>query len=69
MNWHGPLPLDVGDYVDGVKQVAEEIMQLLNNKKELLMLGRLWGMGGLDSRLWQGNYVTSCVKGLIQLVC
>ena len=40
-----PLPLAVDDYVVGVKQVAEEIIETLE-KKEVLMLG-LWGMGGI----------------------
>ena len=40
-----PLPLVVSDYVVGVKQVAKEIIQTLE-EKEVLMLG-LWGMGGI----------------------
>ena len=41
-----PLLLAVGEYVVGVKQVAEEIMETLEKKKEVLMLG-FWGMGGI----------------------
>ncbi|KAG0612323.1 hypothetical protein M758_6G018800 [Ceratodon purpureus] len=41
-----PLPLDVGEYVVGVEQVAVEIMEKLDKKKHVLMLG-LWGMGGI----------------------
>ena len=41
-----PLPLDVGDHVIGVMQVAEDIIGKLDEKKKVLMLG-LWGMGGI----------------------
>ena len=40
------LPLAVGEHVVGVNQVAQEIIQKLDNKKEVLLLG-LWGMGGI----------------------
>ncbi|KAG0584173.1 hypothetical protein KC19_3G190400 [Ceratodon purpureus] len=40
------LPLDVGDYVVGVKEVAEGIIRTLEDKKNILILG-LWGMGGI----------------------
>ena len=40
-----PLPLDVGDHVIGVKQVAEDIIEKLDGKK-VVMVG-LWGMGGI----------------------
>lgn len=40
-----PLPLDVGQYVFGVEQVVNEIIQTIDQKK-VLMLG-LWGMGGI----------------------
>ena len=41
-----PLPLDVGEHVIGVKQVAEEIIEKLDEKKKVVMVG-LWGMGGI----------------------
>jgi len=40
-----PLPLDVGDHIIGVKQVAKNLIQTIDEKK-VLMLG-LWGMGGI----------------------
>ena len=40
------LPLAVGEHVIGVNRVAEEIIQKLDDKKEVLLLG-LWGMGGI----------------------
>ncbi|KAG0623638.1 hypothetical protein M758_3G190100 [Ceratodon purpureus] len=40
------LPLDVGDYVVGVKEVAEGIIRALEDKKNILILG-LWGVGGI----------------------
>ncbi|KAG0588041.1 hypothetical protein KC19_2G211000 [Ceratodon purpureus] len=41
-----PLPLFVGDYVFGIKEVVEDIIQTIDTKKTMLMLG-LWGMGGI----------------------
>ncbi|KAG0619290.1 hypothetical protein M758_4G129200 [Ceratodon purpureus] len=41
-----PVPLFVGDYVVGTKEVAEDIIQTIDTKKTILMLG-LWGMGGI----------------------
>ncbi|KAG0588047.1 hypothetical protein KC19_2G211500 [Ceratodon purpureus] len=41
-----PLPLFVGDYVVGIKEVVEDIIQTIETKKTILMLG-LWGMGGI----------------------
>lgn len=41
-----PLPLDLGEYVIGTKQVAEDIIHILDNKKTVQMLG-LWGMDGI----------------------
>ncbi|KAG0556358.1 hypothetical protein KC19_11G047400 [Ceratodon purpureus] len=41
-----PLPLFVGDYVVGTKKVVEDIIQIIDTKKTILMLG-LWGMGGI----------------------
>ena len=41
-----PLPLAVGEHVVGVNRVAEEIIQNLDKKKEVVLLG-LWGMGGI----------------------
>ncbi|KAG0623635.1 hypothetical protein M758_3G189800 [Ceratodon purpureus] len=40
------LPLDVGDYVVGVKEVAEAIIRTLEDKKNIMILG-LWGVGGI----------------------
>ncbi|KAG0619275.1 hypothetical protein M758_4G128200 [Ceratodon purpureus] len=41
-----PLPLFVGDCVVGIKEVVEDIIQTIDTKKTILMLG-LWGMGGI----------------------
>jgi replication-associated recombination protein RarA len=41
-----PLPLALGDYVVGVNEVAERVIQTLDEKKTVLMLG-LWGTGGI----------------------
>ncbi|KAG0600590.1 hypothetical protein M758_11G045700 [Ceratodon purpureus] len=41
-----PLPLFVGDYVVGTKKVVEDIIQIIDTKKTILMLG-LWGVGGI----------------------
>ncbi|KAG0586335.1 hypothetical protein KC19_2G083500 [Ceratodon purpureus] len=41
-----PLPLFVGDYVVGTKEVVDDMIQIIDIKKTLLMLG-LWGMGGI----------------------
>ncbi|KAG0626910.1 hypothetical protein M758_2G161000, partial [Ceratodon purpureus] len=40
------LPLDVGEHVIGVDQVACKIIQELDQNKRVLLLG-LWGMGGI----------------------
>ena len=40
------LPLAIGEHVVGVNRVADEIIQKLDNKKEVLLLG-LWGIGGI----------------------
>ncbi|KAG0579831.1 hypothetical protein KC19_4G127000 [Ceratodon purpureus] len=41
-----PLPLFVGDYVVGTEKVVKDMIQIIDTKKTILMLG-LWGMGGI----------------------
>ena len=41
-----PLPLDVGEYLVGVGEVATRILQVLEDEKRVLALG-LWGVGGI----------------------
>jgi hypothetical protein len=56
------LPLDVGEHVIGVKQVAKEIIQKLEDKKTVSMLG-LWGMGGIGKSTLARELFNQLSKG------